>query len=49
MTSSELKLIRIDDKEDGNPGNVQGKVLKMNQDSPINPKVIENYGSWMLA
>ena len=21
----------------------------MNQDSPINPKVIDNYGSWMLA
>ena len=35
--------------EDNNPNNDQGKAHKRNKDPLINLKVIDNYGSWMLA
>ena len=48
-TPSEPEGIRTNDKENGNPSNDQGKVHKRNQDPLTNPKVIDNYGLWMLA
>ena len=43
-TPLEPEGIGIDDREDDNPNNDQRKVLKINQDPHINPRVIENYG-----
>ena len=49
MKPSESEGSKIEDKEDDNPSNGQGKVQKKNQDPPTNLEVINNCGPWMLA